>query len=393
MRITSRVSLILVIICVASGSGSCTSCKQKNSNQSNTNGNFSKVVRWVAQYRSPESARYTGNELYENFFYSSIAVVSPSIICVAGDMHNPKNKDDRVGVFVRTTDGGQTWSEKVLEQPNVADIRLNGICFVNADTGWTVGRDSVGDGIMFKTTDGGQTWTFTRLQEFSQVPTCIYFADAETGWMGGGSPREGDDEGAGGASDILGTTDGGRTWQSQIKLSVSIFDLSFVDKQTGWASGSAGAIYHTTDGGRTWNAQRSEIELGDGPVLPGAEGLKMFNVTGIHFIDAQYGYAAAGAEEESTGRILGTANGGAVWAKQRIIADAVARDILFVNPSEGWTLVEGGQYIYHTVDGNRTWLSERVDFEQMVPLVKLGAADAQHVWAVGGGAIFVRLNE
>lgn len=393
MRITSRISVFLFITCLALGSGSCSSCKQKNSNQANTNGNPAKVVHWVSQYRSPASAGYTGNGLSESFFYSSISVVSPSLVCVGGDMRNPKNKEDRVGVFVRTTDGGQTWTEKVLEQPNVADIRLNAICFANANTGWTVGRDSVGDGIMFRTTDGGETWTFSRLQEFSQVPTCVYFADPETGWMGGGSPREGEDEGAGGASDILGTTDGGRTWQSQIKLSVSIFDLSFVDKQTGWASGSTGAIYHTTDGGRTWNAQRSELELGDGPVLPNSEGAKLFTVTAIHFVDAQYGYAVARSEEESTGRVLGTSNGGAAWSKQRIIADAGARDVFFVNPSEGWTLVEGGQYIYHTIDGNRTWISERVDFDQIMPLVRLGAADAQHVWAVGGGAIFFRLNE
>jgi photosystem II stability/assembly factor-like uncharacterized protein len=393
MRITWRVSLFLLVACLALGAGSCTSCKSKNSNQANSNGSSTKLVRWVAQFRSPSSTGYTGNALAENFFYSSIAVISPSIVYVGGDMRNPKNRDDRVGVFVRTTDGGQTWTEKILEQPNAVDIRLNALHFANAQTGWAVGRDSVGDGIMFKTTDGGDTWAFTRLAEFSQVPTTIYFADTETGWLGGATPAEGDDEGAGGASDILGTTDGGRTWQSQIKLSVSILNLKFVDKQNGWASGTGGAIYHTTDGGRTWNAQRSEIEVADGPVMPGSEGLKLFRVTGLTFVDGQYGYAAAGSEEESTGRVLGTSNGGAVWSKQKAITDKGARDILFINPSEGWILVDSGQYIYHTVDGNRTWLSERVDYDQILPLVRLGAADAQHVWAVGGGAIFFRMNE
>jgi photosystem II stability/assembly factor-like uncharacterized protein len=386
-----RVARLIIISLIALPGFSC-KIFQKNANQGNSNGAQPKLARWVAQYRSPHSEGFEGNDLSENFFYSSISVVSPSIVYVAGDMLNPKTKDGRVGIVVRTSDGGKTWAETIIEQPNMQIAALNSIHFINADQGWTAGIDSAQLGIIFKTADGGRSWTFSRVSA-KQAPTCVFFIDANTGWMGGGTPLPGEDEGSGGPSDILATTDGGHTWQSQIKVPVSIYDIQFLDKMTGWASGSKGAIYHTTDGGKTWNAQRSEIELGDGPQLPNSEGSKLFRVYGIHFTDADHGYAAAGAEEESTGRVLGTSNGGQVWAKQRIVGDAGARDVFFVNANEGWILADRGQYIYHTTDANRTWLTEPKVFEQDVPQVKLGGADAAHVWAVGGGAIFFRVSE
>ncbi|HKP87757.1 MAG TPA: YCF48-related protein [Blastocatellia bacterium] len=391
MQIKSRVARLTIVSLVALLSFSCKSV-QKNGNQARPDSNPTKPARWVAQYRSPLSAGFEGNALPENFFYSSISVVSPSIVYVAGDMRNPKTKDGRVGVAVKTTDGGQTWAETILEQPNMQVKALNSVHFINSEEGWIVGVDSAHLGIMFKTTDGGRNWSFSRIS-VKQAPTSVFFADQNTGWMGGATPYPGEDEGPGGPSDILGTTDGGHTWQSQIRVPVSIHDLFFLDKMTGWAGGSKGAIYHTTDGGRTWNAQRSELELADGPQAANSEGSKLFNIYGIHFTDAQHGYAVAGAEEESTGRVLGTSNGGEVWSKQRIIGDAGARDVFFVNPSEGWILADQARYVYHTIDGNQSWLSEPRIFEQDVPQVRLAAADASHVWAVGGGAIFFRVSD
>ena len=349
MQAKSRVIRLTLVLLIALFSFSC-SLFQKN-NQRNANASFVKSGRWVAQYRSPLSAGYTGNALPENFFYSSISVISSSIVYVAGDMRNPKTKDGRVGVIVQTTDGGQSWTETILEQPNMIVEALNAVHFINAEEGWTVGVDSGQLGIMFKTADGGRNWEFLRISA-KQAPTSIFFADSNTGWMGGSTPSTEGDEDTGGPSDILGTTDGGRTWSSQIRVPVSIYDLFFLDRMTGWATGSKGAIYHTTDGGRTWNSQRSELELGDGPTILSSEGSKLFKVYSVHFANAQTGYAVASAEEETTGRVLGTSNGGETWAKQRIVGDAGARDIFFVSPSEGWILTDKGQYIYHTVDGN-----------------------------------------
>lgn len=392
MHRNMRVGLFTAFLVAALISGSC-KWFQKNSNKNNTNSNAPKLARWVPQYRSPLAQGLTGNDLSESFYYSSIAVLSPSLVYVAGDMRNPKNRDDRVGVVVKTTDGGQTWSETILEQPGAADIRINGMAFADTETGYAVGKVQGGDGIMFKTTDGGKTWTSSRLADAKQTPVCITMVDAETGWMGGSSSVDPEDEDENGPSDLLATTDGGKTWQSQVRLPVSIFDLQFLDKTTGWASGSAGAIYHTTNGGLSWEKQQTELEPGDAYVIPGSEGAKMFKISGISFPDAEHGYAAGRASEEDTGRVLGTMNGGAAWAKQRIVADSGARDLYFVSATEGWILTDKGSYIYHTVDGNKIWFSEKKDLEYDPPLSRLGAADAQHVWAVGGGVILVRQSD
>jgi photosystem II stability/assembly factor-like uncharacterized protein len=389
----TRLGRLTVVLCLALMAGSC-KWFHANSNK-NSAGAPAPLARWVAQYRSPLAQGLSGNELAENFYYSSIAVLSPSLVYVGGDMRSAKNKDDRVGVVVKTTDGGQTWSETVLEQPGVADIRINGMSFVNEETGYVIGRILGNDAIMFKTTDGGSTWSFSRFAGIKQIPTCIFMADAESGWMGGSSSADPeDDEDENGPSDLLATTDGGKTWQSQIRLPVSIFNIQFLDKATGWASGAKGAIYHTTNGGVTWDRQKSELEPNELFPLPGTEGAKMFKVTGLSFPDAEHGYVAArGSEEEDTGRVLGTSNGGEVWAKLRIIADSGARDLFFLNPNEGWILTDKGSYIYHTVDSNKTWLSEKKDLEFDPPLARVRAADSQHAWAVGGGVILVRQSE
>ena len=366
------------------------SCKGAKQNDNQSKGGSQKLARWVAQYRSPASMNQGVNLGF--FYYSSISVVSPTVVFVAGDVPGPKGEEDRVNVILRTTDGGQNWTEKTVEQPGMSIPRLNCIHFINPDSGWAVGADQAQKGVLLKTTDGGENWSVSKITA-AQIPTTVFFADAENGWMGGATPAPGEDEGAGGPSIILGTNDGGRTWQTQLNTPVSIFDICFIDKANGWASGSKGAIYHTDDAGRTWNAQRSELEVGDGPINIQSEGLKQFGLLGIQFVDAEHGFVAAAAEEEDTGRLLTTSNGGAAWRRQWIVADSGVRDVFFVNPDEGWAVTDRGQYVYHTVDAGRTWLAEPKVFEQDVTMVRLGAADAHHVWAVGGGAIFFRVSE
>ena len=160
--------------------------------------------------------------------------------------------------------------EKTIEHPGIAIPRLNCICFVSPEMGWAVGVDQAENGLLLKTTDGGENWAVSRIG-VNQIPMAIFFSDSETGWMGGATPAPGDDEGAGGPSVILGTTDGGQTWQHQLNTPVSIFDICFVDRAHGWASGTRGAIYHTDDGGRTWNSQRTELEVGEGPISMSAK--------------------------------------------------------------------------------------------------------------------------
>jgi photosystem II stability/assembly factor-like uncharacterized protein len=340
------------------------------------------------QYRSPASLNYSGVNLAV-FYYSAISVVSSDVVFVCGDIPNPKG-DERQGIVVRTTDGGQNWIEAPVTFPGVEITALNAIHFISPAVGWAVGADSGGDGIVIKTTDGGSTWTFTRIG-YKEVPTTVFFADADNGWIGGATPPPGEEEGLGGPSAILGTTDGGHTWQPRYNIPVSVYHLFFLDKTTGWASASRGMLYNTTDGGRTWDAQRTELETSDGPVDFSGEGIKQFAVQGVQFIDKDNGFACASATEEQSGRVIITSNGGAAWRRVWIVNGSGVRDVFFINANEGWALADSGQYIYHTVDGAKSWLSEPRVFEQDVSPSRIAGTDATHLWCVGGGAIFRRV--
>ncbi len=364
------------------------SCKEtQNSNNQNANQAARKSARWVAQYRVPAADLPRASILAP--FYTSISVISPSLVFVAGDMNNPKNTDARIGVVARTTDGGATWVNLPIEQAGLRVAALNSMHFIDKDHGWAAGLDSTGAGIVLRTVDGGASWTGAKVG-FPQVPVPIFFNDPNKGWLGGSTPQS-EDEPEGGPSSLLSTTDGGATWQAQRRLPTSLSDIFFVDKTNGWAGGNKGAIYHTTDGGRTWDTQKSELEFPEGPSEVKSRGVKKFKIRGIHFIDPQNGFAAATGEDDESGILLATTDGGAVWKTQWIVGDSGVFDAVMVSPTEGWACTNKGRYLYHTINGGVSWLSEPVDFEQEVPIHRLGAADADHVWAVGGGAVFFRV--
>jgi photosystem II stability/assembly factor-like uncharacterized protein len=386
------IALALVLLTMLAAPG----CKdaQQNSNQQNSNQPALPTVtgKWVAQYRSPASKSLTGTAL-ATFWYSSISVVSPEVVFVAGEVPDLKDLDRRFGVVIRTTDGGQNWKEILIKAPGMEISRLNSISFISPTTGWVVGLDSNEAPIVGKTTDAGETWAVSKLT-VKQAPTSVFFADADNGWMGGATlESEGEEDNIGGPSDILVTTDGGNTWQAQRRVPMTVSDLFFLDKDTGWAAGHKGAIYHTTDGGRTWNQQRSELEYDARITDPLSDLNKKFIILGIHFVDRNNGFAAAASRDTDIGRILGTVNGGSAWTRKLIANGEKIKDVYFTSPTYGWALADYGKYVYSTSDGGRYWNAEPVDFEQDVPFHRLGGADASHVWAVGGGAIFVRVPQ
>ena len=170
-----RITFVLLLSLSAAAT---LSCKNPPQNANQKGAGAGKSAHWIAQYRSPLSAKFAGTNLAA-FSYSSISVVSPSVVFVAGDMPDPKNMDERIAVILRTTDGGATWTEQTIEQPNIRIPTLNSICFANASAGWAVGIDSARLPIMLKTRDGGATWAFSRIEQ-QQVPTAVFFVDADT---------------------------------------------------------------------------------------------------------------------------------------------------------------------------------------------------------------------
>jgi hypothetical protein len=90
---------------------------------------------------------------------------TPGIAYVAQD-------GDADGFLIKTTDGGETWNEMNVGEP---ESWFQGVGFASPDTGWIASDES-----LFATVDGGRTWSRTefgeRINRFRFLPNGDCFA-------------------------------------------------------------------------------------------------------------------------------------------------------------------------------------------------------------------------
>lgn len=183
---------------------------------------------------------------------------------------------------------------------------------------------------------------------------------------------------------ILRTVDGSN-WSSIAFSDSNITGLSgvcFVDANVGWVVGSAGRIYKTTDGGNSWVAQASPTTR---------------NLSKVHFIDSQHGWACGGWGDNTAYLVIRTTNGGTTWQNLSFGNTAYScDDIYFVDSLNGWicgydNTING--HIHRTTDGGLTWTRQTIpagvgqvaaiDF----PTVNKGWATTSSIYANPAGAI------
>jgi photosystem II stability/assembly factor-like uncharacterized protein len=137
------------------------------------------------------------------------------------------------GEIMHTINGG-VYLEEVFKDNGK---QFFSIAVLNKDTYITSGAD----GLIMKTTDKGQTdW-----QELSSgVHTTLYslsFIDEQTGWA------------CGSGGTILMTTDAGAKWTKLTsETGYDLYDIDFIDQNNGIAVGFNGLVLRTTDGGQNW---------------------------------------------------------------------------------------------------------------------------------------------
>ena len=166
---------------------------------------------------------------------------------------------------------------QVVGQPT----QYNAVQFVNANTGWMVGQETIlgtvnaghsfrilyrgggnfmgidaidthtvfawGPHILVVSIDGGRTWKTLALPPpgLDQVA----FPTKETGYAIAGNSQND-------ASALYKTTDGGLKW-SRIHFSGAPVSLGFATGKDGWVAGPEARMMRTTDGGQTWQLTSS----------------------------------------------------------------------------------------------------------------------------------------
>ena len=283
------------------------------------------------------------------------------------------------GKILSTSDGGFTWT-----QTNAGLNRaLYRVRFVDANNGWISGQE----GLLLHTTDGGKTWerqkSGTDVYLFS-----LYFIDAQHGYA------------VGDKSILLETRDGGANWAMHKIISASakelsaeeavasqdpvLYDVQFLDANTGWVVGEFGKIYHTTDGGQTWSEQEQSL-LGEEVV----DILDIPTFFGVHMIDAQHGIVAG-----LDGKIARTQDG-VSWKFEKMKLDYPIVDPLF-NPmlfadGNGWAIGAAGEVV--RTSGQGQWQRAKLGMEVVTWLRGMSWVNAQNGWIVGGFGLILHTKD
>jgi photosystem II stability/assembly factor-like uncharacterized protein len=167
------------------------------------------------------------------------------------------------------------------------------------------------------TTDGGITWN----NQTSGISTGLFdviFLDSNTGTVVGANGI------------ILRTFNGGIDWFQQAGPGQWLYSVDFSSADTGYAAGAGGTILYTEDGGQNWINQNT----GTTDRFSGIAMSTSSNVT------------AVGIE----GMIMQTTDGGNTWEPYVQRTDHHLWDVFFIDEDNGTIVGEGGR-IFGTKPG------------------------------------------
>jgi hypothetical protein len=165
--------------------------------------------------------------------------------------------DDYKGLFLKTTNSGQSWFTYGSLPANV--YYLLGLSFVNSTTGFALAAydysGGVNDGVI-KTTNAGLNWIVLPMPENINSVNDIHFVDLNTGFVVGYDVVNDTSRAM-----ILKTTNSGLNWMRQVFMQFGDFSgVYFSNSLTGFVHTSSdqlfgpfnGHIFKTTNSGTNW---------------------------------------------------------------------------------------------------------------------------------------------
>jgi photosystem II stability/assembly factor-like uncharacterized protein len=209
--------------------------------------------------------------------------------------------------------------------------------------------------VMIRTTDGGQSWSQVALQDWVPTGGLTFLTPTQAFATGYSTIPVGQSSGG----QLWSSTDGGQSWRAVAGTHVPfvLYAVDFSDRLHGFAGGGQFAKYEgrpwrgllaTSDGGRTWSVRYQS---------PDAD--RSNPITRVRFVDATNGWAAIGGCTEGQngpcgGEVLVTGDGGRSW---RMTSQAAVH-LSATSPTEAWAVAgrdPAGGIPWHTTDAGATW--------------------------------------
>jgi photosystem II stability/assembly factor-like uncharacterized protein len=263
------------------------------------------------------------------------------------------------GKVWRTSDGGATWQD--VSPPETGGLMLRDVEARSAEVAQVLAIGPGEASRIYRTTDGGQTWeeTFRNSEEAAFYNCMDFFADGRRG-LAVSDPVDGKFR-------VIGTEDGGRSWQvlpdagmpdstGEFNFSAS-GDCLVISGQRAYfgSGGEAARVFSSTDRGITWRTTDSTVPAGEAA-----------GVFGLAFRDSRHGLAVGGdfaapADTEQTddpADITAYTGDGASWTN--------GGDLTHLGEDAAWlpgtrrtflTVGESGAVAGSSIthDGGRTW--------------------------------------
>jgi photosystem II stability/assembly factor-like uncharacterized protein len=286
------------------------------------------------------------------------------------------------GTYVRTTDGGATWTAGKVTGAETLDFR--GVRAIDARTAYLM---SIGPGEksrIYKTTDAGERWTL----QFTH-PDPKGFLDSIAFWGAGLGIVVGD--AIDGSADIRTTEDGGAHWQRQKTPTAIANEGSFAASNTcvfvapggkAWfITGGTGAarVFRSEDYGRTWTVAAT-------PMRNDSASAGIFSIA---FSTATRGILVGGdysKDKEDTGNIAVSNDAGRTWTAPSARPKGFRSAIAWVPERKVW-IAAGTSGSDVSADDGATWTQFDEGSYNAVSVAPGGA-----VWAAGGRGRIARLQ-
>jgi photosystem II stability/assembly factor-like uncharacterized protein len=197
---------------------------------------------------------------------------------------------------------------------------------------------AVGDDVFRKSFDGGYTWNeshpFNRINMYD-----VDFIDADTGYASGYFGA------------IFKTHNGGNTWAKQTTNSNAFFrSMHFFNANKGITVGSNYSIGRTNNGGITWQIDSSTNS-------------NLYGYYDVFFLNDSLGYICG-----SQGKIARTTNGGASFTTLTTGVTKYLLKIIFLNQAKGFAIGESGTLL-RTLDSGATWVKINLGTSLYLPSI------------------------